>query len=96
VLELYNDLVTIWCLGLCLGCGCEMIFMCLLGGILQIGLVMEYLMSVSFQTSKELTADEISCLIGSVELQLQEPQDFDNEDALWNASHYSVRVGLVK
>ena len=57
---------------------------------------MEYVMSVSFQTSKELTTDEINCLIGSVELQLQEPQDFDNEDADWNASHYSVRVGLVK
>ena len=57
---------------------------------------MEYVMSVSFQTSKELTTDEINSLIGSVELQLQEPQDFDNEDADWNASHYSVRVGLVK
>jgi hypothetical protein len=36
-IKLYNILVTFWvfgCLGLCLVCGCEMIFMCLLGGIL--------------------------------------------------------------
>ena len=57
---------------------------------------MEYMVSVSFKTSKELTADEVACLVGSIELQIQEPQDFDNEEALWSASDYSVRVGLVQ
>jgi hypothetical protein len=33
-IKLYNDLITIWGLGLCLVCGCVMIVVCLLGGIL--------------------------------------------------------------
>jgi len=62
----------------------------------NMGVIVEYMVSVNFKASRELTADEVACLVGSIELQIQEPQDFDNEDALWSASHYSVHVGLVQ
>jgi phage-related minor tail protein len=42
---------------------------------------MIYTIKLKFEADRELTAAEIEALLGSIELQVQEPQDLEGEDA---------------
>ena len=42
---------------------------------------MIYTITVKFKADRELTDQEKEALLGSIELQIQEPQDLEGEDA---------------
>ena len=41
---------------------------------------MIYTIKVEFDADRELTAEEIEALLGSIELQIEEPQNYEGED----------------
>lgn len=43
--------------------------------------MIQYQITVKFAADRELSMEEREALLGSIELQIQEPQDLDGEDA---------------
>lgn len=43
--------------------------------------MIQYQITVKFAADRELSTAEVEALLGSIELQIQEPQDLDGEDA---------------
>ena len=59
-----------------------------------LGEIMKYIISIVLDTDRRLLKHQVEELISSLELQLEEPQDVNNEDALWRSKGHSVNVGV--
>ena len=59
-----------------------------------LGEVMKYILSIVLDTDRRLLKHEVAELVSSLELQLEEPQNMDNEDALWHSKGHSINVGV--
>lgn len=55
---------------------------------------MKYTISIVLDTDRRLLGKEVEELISSLELQLEEPQDVNNENALWHSKGHSINVGV--
>lgn len=56
---------------------------------------MKYVISINLETNRQLLRHELAYLVDSLELQLEEPQVFDNEPANWNPTSFSTVVSVV-
>lgn len=52
--------------------------------------MIDYKAEVTFTSDKELTQDELSALLSSIALQVQEPQNLEGEDEEWTSSNVTV------
>lgn len=55
---------------------------------------MKYIISIVLDTDRRLLKHQVEELISSLELQLEEPQDVNNEDALWRSKGHFINVGV--
>lgn len=52
--------------------------------------MIDYKAEVTFTSDKELTEEELSTLLSSIALQVQEPQNLEGEDEEWTSSNITV------
>ena len=55
---------------------------------------MKYKIVIDLETDRKLTADELTYLEGSLELQIVEPQDFNGDDMDWVANSFEIGMNL--
>lgn len=55
---------------------------------------MRYKIVIELETDRNLTADELTYLEGSLELQIVEPQDFNGDDLDWVANSFEIGMNL--
>ena len=55
---------------------------------------MKYKIVIELETDRNLTADELTYLEGSLELQIVEPQDFNGDDMDWVANNFEIGLNL--
>lgn len=53
---------------------------------------MTYTITVKFDADRELTEYEKEMLLGSIELQIQEPQNYDGDDLEWGATVEEISI----
>jgi hypothetical protein len=54
----------------------------------------KYKIVIELETDRNLTADELTYLEGSLELQIVEPQDFNGDDLNWVANSFEIGINL--
>lgn len=59
-----------------------------------LGEIVKYIISIVLDTDRRLLKHQVEELVSSLELQLEEPQDVNNEDALWRSKGHFVNVGV--
>ncbi len=59
-----------------------------------LGEIMKYIISIVLDTDRRLLKHEVAELVSSLELQLEEPQNMNNENALWHSKGHSINVGV--
>lgn len=52
--------------------------------------MIDYKAEVTFTSDKELNEEELSALLSSIALQVQEPQNLEGEDEEWTSSNITV------
>ncbi len=60
-----------------------------------LGEIMKYVISIVLDTDRRLLKHEVAELVSSLELQLEEPQNMDNDNALWHSKGHSINVGAI-
>ena len=52
--------------------------------------MIDYKAEVTFTSDKELTEEELSALLSSIALQVQEPQNIEGEEEEWTSSNITI------
>jgi hypothetical protein len=55
---------------------------------------MKYKIVIELETDRNLSAEELTYLEGSLELQIVEPQDFNGDDLDWVANSFEIGMNL--
>jgi len=52
--------------------------------------MIDYKIEATFTSDKELTQEQLSALLSSIALQVQEPQDLEGQDEEWTSSNITI------